>query len=156
MSTCNFQPMKYEMPLVCGGLGFYEDYRESYEEYDGDEYTLDMFYDDLNMEFDDAACLAKEFSEDLKFHEVSVKGGYYQGFQFYVTEAIGYYGDFEMLDNDEAHVYYDMCRSKVKRKVDAEKKKIRKWLDKMVSEYGYEKLALKGIFSNGEAVYERA
>lgn len=155
MSTANFAPMRYKMPLVVGGLGFYEDYKESYDKYDSDEYTLDMFHDDLNMEFDDAAHLAKDFSEKLTFHEVSVKGGYYQGFQFYVTENIGYYGDFDMLDNDEAHVYYDMCRSRVKRKADAEKNKIRRWLDKIVSEYGYEKLNLAGTFSNGEAVYQR-
>lgn len=157
MSTSNFEPMKYDMPLVCGGLGYYEDYKKEYESVYDEEYTEDMFYYDLDCEFDYAVELAEEFSEGLKYHEVTVKGGYYQGFQFYVEETCKG-GDLDKnspycIDNEDAHYWYDMCRSKVLRSAEAEKRKINKWLEEIGKMEGFEILVCGGVFSNGEAIY---
>lgn len=160
MSTCNFAPMYFGMPLVCGGLGNFEDYKSDYEEQMDEEYTENMFFDDLNMEFDEASCLAEDFSDELRFHQVSVKSGYYAGFQFVVDEVCDC-GCFDKdspysIDNEDAHYYYGECRSKVLRKADAEKKKIRKWLEHLPEVFGpLEILECIGVFSNGEVVYRR-
>ncbi len=160
MSTSNFEPMEYDMPLVCGGLWDFEDYKESYEESCDGEYTEGMFLADLDFEFENAVDLAESFSEGLKYHEVTVKGGYYCGFQFVVNETCNG-GDLDKdspycIDNEDAHYYYDMCRSKVLRAADAEKRKIRKWLNEVGDMPLFEKLCCVGVFSNGEAVYQRA
>ena len=155
MSTSNFMPMKYGMPLICGGLGSFDEYKKVYEENLGEEYSEDMYRDDLNYEFDDAANLADAFSDTLSFHKVSVMGGYYQGFQFYVDETCTC-GDLEKtspycIDNDDARYCYDMTRSEVLRRAASEKKKIKKWL----ADVGkvYDVLECLGHFSNGEALY---
>lgn len=158
MSTCNFEPMEYGMPLVCGGLGYYEDYKECYEEEFGEEYTEDMFYFDLDCEFDNARILAEKFSDDLKYHKVSVQSGYYQGFQFIVNELYDNMFDLDKespycIDNEDANYYFGMCRSKVLRSADAEKRKINKWLEEMGKMGGFEILVCGGVFSNGEAIY---
>ena len=157
MSTANFMPMKYGMPLICGGLGDFEDYKRSYEDELGEEYTEDIFIEDLRFEFDEAADLAEEFTDTLKFHKVTVKSGYYTGFQFFVEETCDC-GDLEKdspycIDNDDARYCYDMTRSDVLRKAAAEKKKIRRWLTEKSSMY--EILECVGVFSSGEAVYVR-
>ena len=141
MSCPNFEQMKYGMPMVCGGL---------YLEEDEDEY----------WEFKDASYLAKEFTKELKYHDVNVQSGYYYGFQFVVDEKRSSQFDLDKdseycIDNEDAHYYYNMCRSQVIRKADAEKRKIRKWLEKIAEDYGYEILVRTALFSNGEAVYER-
>ena len=141
MSCPNFEPMKYGMPMVCGGL---------YLEEDNDEY----------WEFKDASYLAEKFTKELKYHDVNVQSGYYSGFQFVVDEKRSSQFDLDKdseycIDNEDAHYYYDMCRSQVIRKADAEKRKIRKWLEKIAEDYGYEILVRTALFSNGEAVYER-
>lgn len=141
MSCPNFEPMKYGMPMVCGGL---------YLEEDEDGY----------WEFEDASYLAKKFTKELKYHDVNVQSGYYYGFQFVVDEKLSSQFDLDKdseycIDNEDAHYYYNMCRSQVIRKADAEKRKIRKWLEKIAEDYGYEILVRTALFSNGEAVYER-
>lgn len=159
MGTCNFEPMEYDMPLVCGGLGSFDDYKESYEEnsFDDCEYTEDMFWDDLNFEFELAEEMAEEFSDSLKYHEVSVQSGYYNGFQFVVRETCKG-GDLDKdspycIDNEDAQYWYGICRSKVLRAAEAEKRKIRKWLEKAGEAPMFEILVCVGVFSNGEAVY---
>ena len=157
MSTRNFKPMEYGMPLVCGGLRDYEDLKAEYEEEFGEEYTEGMYYFDLECEYDEAAYMAEDFSRGLKYHKVSVKSGYYVGFQFVVEEDCEA-GDLEKdspycIDNEDAHYYYGMCRSKVLREADAEKRKINKYLESL--DGMYEILVCVGVFSNGEAIYEK-
>ena len=141
MSCPNFKQMDYDMPMVCGGL------------YVDDEY-------DAWWEFEEACRLASSFSEELEFHEVTVEGGYYYGFQFVVEEKNSRMFDLDKdspycIDNEDAHYYYGMCRSRVVRKAFSEKCKIKNWLEKIASEYDYEILVRTALFSNGEAVYER-
>ena len=155
MGTRNFSTANYDMPLVIGGLLDFDELKESYEEYNEEEYTKWMFEDDLWFDCDNAQWIAKNFTEGLKYHEIEVEGGYYYGYQFQVYERMGYKGTYEMdeLDNEDCHQYYGECRSKVARKVKSEKNKIRKWLKELVKDYGYTEIECVGVFSNGEAVY---
>ena len=137
MATANFKRMEY-----------------------GEEYTEFMYEMDIEDEFNCAKELAEEFTENLIFHDVTVEGGYYQGFQFYVEEKYTKYFDLDKnseycIDNDDAHYYFDMCRSKALRAADAEKRKIEKWLNNLAAN-GFEKLVCIARFSNGEAIYKRA
>ena len=143
MSACNFKPMEYDMPLIV---------MTDFEDEDG---NFDEFM--AQDEFQFAQELAENFSDDLTFFDVNVESGYYVGFQFTVT---GKYEDaFDLdrsspycLDNDDAHCYFDMCRSEALRKADVEQRKIRKWLTSLKDD-GYTELELVGIFSNGEGLY---
>lgn len=139
MATANFRPMLYDMPLVCGGM-------EDLPEWDAYE------------EFYDAERLADDFTENLKYHEVIVIGGYYAGFQFYVTEKYENLFDLDRgseyaIDNADARYYFDLCRSRVLRDAEAEKRRIARWLNNL---QGYEHLKIHGRFSNGETLYVRA
>lgn len=141
MSCPNFQQMNFDMPMVCGGL-----------------YAEDEL--DACFEYEDACHLARKFTEELVYHDVYIVGGHYYGFQFFVDEKEGRKFDLDKtspycIDNEDANYYYGMCRSKVLKKADAEKRKIRKWLEKIAEENGYEILVRTAIFSNGEARYER-
>ena len=144
MSTANFRDMEYGMPMVCGGFTEY------------DEETGDYFYDE--WESREAERLAEEFTDSLVFHNVTIEGGYYDGFQFWIEEK--YSGQFDLdkdseycIDNEDAHYYFDMCRSKAIRAADAEKRKIAKWLEKVAAENGYSILVVTARFSNGETIY---
>ena len=96
-----------------------------------------------------------EFEEDneLKFHKISLRDGYYTGIQFWVedTEDFGKYMD--DFTNEDCHYYYDMCRSKAIRAYNGEVTKINRFIKKLAKEYGFKKLNILGRFSNGEVVY---
>ena len=159
MSTANFKPMKYGMPMVCSDLDF-DEQKKQYEEETGEEYTEYHYYDDLDYMFEDAAQLAENFTENLRFHKVTVESGYYFGFQFYVSEK--YEDEFDLnadsrycIDNDDARYYFDMYRSQVLRAADAEKRRIEKWLESLNGTNGMYILVCTGRFSSGEATYGR-
>lgn len=159
MSTANFAEMEYGMPLVCGGIKSFDEMAKAYEEETGEEYSEGLYEWDLQDEFETAEQLAEEFSDSLTFHDVRIESGYYQGFQFYVEEKFSKYFDLDKeseycIDNEDAHYYFDMCRSKAIKAADAEKRKIAKWLEKL-QENGFEILVCKAKFSNGEALYSR-
>lgn len=137
MSTANFKSMEYGMPMVCGGMN--EDEFDNMIEYERAEY------------------LAENFTADLQFHDISIECGHYQGFQFYVEEKYSGYFDLDKeskccIDNEDAHYYFDMCRSKAIRAADAEKRKINKWLENLEND-GFVILVCAVRFSNGEAYY---
>lgn len=145
MSTANFKPMKYNMPLVCN-FGYYDD--------DG---NIDQFL------IDDQYCYAKgimkEFADDLVYHDISIESGYYLGFQFYVSEKYESLFDLDKqseycIDNEDAHYYFGNCRSKVLRAADSEKRKIRRWLESL-RDSGFDVLVVVDVFSNGEVVYDK-
>ena len=158
MGTTNFKRMRYGMPMVCGYLD-YDEMKEDYEAETGEEYTDWMYYEDQDDLFCEAQELAAEFSEKLKYHTVTVEPGYYDGFQFWVQEKSRGYFNFDKesdycIDNEEAHYYYDLCRSKVLRAAEAEKRKISKWLYDLNGK-GYEILVCVGIFSDGTGIYKK-
>ena len=158
MGTTNFMRMGYGMPMVCGHLDYLE-MKEDYEAETGEEYAEWMYYDDQEEQFREAEELAAEFSENLKYHTVSVEPGYYDGFQFWVQEKSDGYFNFDKdsercIDNEDAHYYYDLCRSKVLRAAEAEKRKISRWLESLDGN-GFEILVCVGIFSDGTGVYKK-
>lgn len=160
MSAPNFRPMQYGMPMVCGGDEDFEEMKELYEKDTGYEYSYGMYLEDLENDFNEADDLAKAFSENLIFHDVTVESGYYSGFQFYVEEKYSAKFDLDRdseycIDNEDAHYYFDLCRSRAIRAADAEKRKIRKWLEKLAENSGYDVLVCTAVFSNGEACYSK-
>lgn len=149
MATPNFRTMPYSMPLICGPT--YRQYENRYMEEYGEELTDDelgwMQQDDL----DDACYLAKEFSENLVFYRVTVVGGYYDSFQFFVEENPGA-EDIEEISNEDAHYYFDTCRSRAIRAAERERRKIYTWLLSL-KKCGFNEVVCTALFSNGEAWY---
>lgn len=157
MSTANFRSMEYGMPMVCGGMFDYDEMAKGYKEETGEEYSEDLFEWELQDEYKRAERLAQLFTENLMFHDVTIESGYYQGFQFYVEEKYSNYFDLDKkseycIDNEDAHYYFDMCRSKAIRAADTEKRKIARWLESLVNE-DFDILVCVARFSNGEAAY---
>ena len=110
------------------------------------------FYYDIFHGHDGFKKVMEEFNNELTFHELTFKSGYYDGVQLFVEEK----DNPHELDNEDCNYYYDMCRSKAIRKYDAEIRKINKWMDKVAVQYGWRELHCLGIFSNGEAIYQYA
>lgn len=106
----------------------------------------------------------KELNRELNFYEITLKGGYYGGIQFYVKvdhDLYQYYGNnldsiVEGIDNEDTRYYYDMCKSEFKRKITSEVNFINKKLMPLLAKKtGFEHYNCIGIFSNGEAIYEK-
>lgn len=159
MGTANFKPMEYGMPMVCGGMEDFEDLAEKYMAEFGEELTEGAYYGYLEDAAENAQEIAENFTENLKFHDVTIIGGYYYGFQFYVEEKFSARFDLDRnseycIDNDDAHYYFDMCRSAAIRAADAEKRKICRWLENLAKR-GYSMLVCTARFSNGEAMYRK-
>jgi len=156
MSAPNFKPMEYNMPMVCGGMNYWEQ-KEAYEKEYEEEYTPEMFYMDTEEEFNEAQAMAENFTGNLKFHDVTVIGGYYEGFQFWVEEKYSGYFDLDKgsrycIDNEDARYYFDMYRSQALRAAESEKRKIERWLESL-NGHGFEILVCTGRFSDGSATY---
>ena len=112
----------------------------------------ESFYYDIYNGYDGFKEVMEELNDNLTFHEITFKSGYYDGVQLYVEEKENPHE----LDNEDCRYYYDMCRSQAIRKYDAEIRKINKWMDKVATQHGWKELYCLGIFSNGEAIYEYA
>lgn len=154
MSCPNFKHMLYGLPMIVSRT-----YKQMAQEYDED-FDDDLYGLLIQEDFSAAQDLAESFSGLLKYHTVSVEGGYYEGFQFYVEELYASQFDLDTssaycIDNDEAHYYFDECRSKALRNADAEKRKIERWL-KDRAKNGFNHIVCRGAFSNGEAIYDFA
>ena len=160
MSTVNFRTMDYDLPLVIGGVydsDTIEHWKNEYLAEYGEEmtereleYEFQMYAED---DFAEATRLAEDFNESLKFYKMEVVGGYYEGFQLFVSGI--WFDDYEEMDNNDAHYYFDMCRSKALRAEKSEMRKIEKWLHSITSDYGYQIIECIGRFSNGKAVYRK-
>lgn len=148
-----FEPIDEEDPdecPLCGAQLGYEDRHFHHAE-------ADYFFDTVNEAID-------EVNSELSFFRISLKSGYYAHAQFYVTltdhaDSAGFTAeafDFSDVENEDTHYYFDCCRSVAIRKFEREQRKVEKALENLANEYGFEKLSCVGIFSNGEAVYERA
>lgn len=75
MSTSNFKPMNYELPLIVGGIG--ENEEENY------------------WDWEVAEDLVNSYNDNLEYYKVGIISGYYVGFQFYVDENNWFYWDDE-------------------------------------------------------------
>lgn len=146
MGTPNFRTQD-NFPLYVHNLDFYLYDPETEEETGYDECEAQDFCDGVQRGID-------KINNDFDWHKITLKGGYYAGCQFYV-EAKESRADLEEMDNRESNRDYGECKSKVLRRYDSEQNKVKKALAKLAKEYCFVQLSCVGIFSNGEAVYER-
>ena len=124
--------------------------------------NVEARYDELDNEiyFDEVAHDLSKLSEDLEFFTVAAKGGYYGGVQFDVEwkrdiRGWGAAGDPEDLDNEDAHFYFDCCRSVMLRKYQRERRKLEKKLEELAEFHGFERYGVAAQFSNGETWYTK-
>lgn len=170
MSTANFDSRQLGFPLyvhdncyskVCPECSMWNTAEaEVCQECGHDLSDEEPTYDECDTEyyFNEADTALRRLSEELEFFNLSVVSGYYCGFQFDVTFKMkwGCELDPEELDNEDAHYYFDCCRSEMLRRYQRERRKLGKKLAELADFYGFEEIVCVGIFSNGEAVYERA
>lgn len=154
MGTCNYITQKdfdlYTVEYSKPTQEEIEDYMIETGEMFDEDFDREIFYDDTCRE---AERLARELSKELMFHDIEITSGYYSGIQTYIKE---YYDDIEQLDNEDCHYHFDMCRSIAIRKYKAEVNKInKKLLPLFEKELGFDHIRCIGVFSNGEAIYER-
>lgn len=116
-------------------------------------------YDDVQEEWlcDEVKSRMDEINKELTFFQVGLESGYYVGVQFDVNFKMrwGCELDPEELDNEDAHYYFDCCRSEMLRRYQRERRKLGKKLKELADYHGFEEIVCVGRFSNGEAVYER-
>ena len=144
MGTCNYITQSdFDLYIYDENLDETLDENEAVANYD-----FSMMY-----AYKEAERLAGELSSILMFHNIKIKSGYYTGIQTYVES---YCNDIEQLDNEDCQYYYNMCRSKTIRKYNAEVNRInKKFLPLFKKELGFDRIICVGVFSNGEAIYER-
>ena len=105
-----------------------------------------------------------ELNRELQFFDIILKDGHYIGLQFYVEldKNLYNYGStadevLEYIDNEDSRYYFDMCKSQLKKRLYSEINFInKKVMPLMAQRLGLEKYNCVGIFSNGEAIYEKA
>lgn len=158
MGTCNYISQK-DFDLYIIEYEASEEYIKEYEEINECEFDIEwdseIFYEDIYRE---AERLANKLNEELMFYQIEIRSGYYCGLQTIVqgTDWYDSYYDIEDVSNDDCHYYFDMCRSKAIRKHNAEVNKInKKLLPLFKNELGFDHIRCIGVFSNGEAVYQR-
>ena len=173
MSTPNFRTQTDFDLYVYDGSATQEqidDMREAneYDESISDEKIYEWVTDD-NYRFviEDFNYALKEvlgsLKKDLQFFNIELRDGYYVGLQFYVNmdKDLSYFGGdvdevLEYIDNEDTRYHYDMCKSEFKRKFLQEVKFINKKVLPLLAKYlGFEQYRCIGVFSNGEAVYEK-
>lgn len=115
-------------------------------------YVIDPEETDFDFLFEELETEADRTNEDLLFHKISVRSGYYTGMQLFV-ETVGEIP--EDCDNNECRYNWDMFRSVAIRKYEAEQRKIRRWMKQTAQYYNMTCLEVSGRFSDGTAVYQR-
>lgn len=167
MSTANFNSNQLGFPLyvhedvyskVCPECGAWNmETADVCEECGENLENVDARYDAYDTEYlsDEVWSDLRSINENLEFFRLGIASGYYSALQFDVdwNERIG---DPEDLDNEDAHYYFDCCRSEMLRRYQRERRKVGKKLKELAEFYGFEEIVCIGHFSNGEAVYERA
>lgn len=115
-------------------------------------------YEELELIYNEAKWLATSLNNELTFYKIIITEGYYVGLQTFIqgTEWQIQTEHFEELNNEGCHYYFGMCRSEAIRKHNAEVNKInKKLLPLFEKELGFDHIKCVGVFSNGEAIYER-
>lgn len=137
MATSNFAPVKFDLPLIVGGID------------EEDENILDMEYEDTQAMLD-------QFNATLDHFEVVLEGGYYCGYQFNVKELKDYW-DFENIDeltDDDADYFWGDTAENIIKEFKYEFGRIKEYFD-LLPTWGFTKLGVVGTFSNGETVYRK-
>ena len=160
MSICNFETQKdFDLYIACYELPT-EDEQEQYIIETGQQYNAEfeshIFYQDAIENFN---FLVKNFlkqkNRSLQFFKPELKDGYYSGIQTYFEFVNQYFDGIDDMDNEDAHYYFDMNKSTLKRKYQSEINFInKKLLPYIKNNSDFERLQLVEVFSNGEAIYE--
>ena len=161
MSTPNFKTLDWDLPLIVGGVG--EDYdirkKEFEESFDDEKYSSDIYEEEINTFCESLQDDLDDFNHKISHFRVSLKSGYYNGFQFDVEETDNYYNyeTIKDIDDEDANYYYGMTAKDIKAEFESDLDKIRKLLEsyKQSDPYLIE-LNCIGVFSNGEAIYKKA
>ena len=159
MATANFKPMNFDMPLVIGGTIYdYDNYKKEWEEENGDEYTEDMFYSDMQLEAEGEQENLKEINNELTFFEIELESGYYDGWQWQVNWLDTYLDYEQIIDDDEftdedADYFYGDTAKNIRKQVEEEKQKCKEYLLEL-KKRGYKEIYKVAQFSNGEAIYK--
>ena len=158
MGTCNYitqsdfdlYTIAYSRPTQEEIENFIIETGEMFDE----DFDCEMFYHDM---YRNAKQLAARLTNELIFHEINIGFGYYDGLQTFVKSGDwDCYHNIEDMDNDACKYYFGMCRSKAIRKHNAEVNRInKKLLPLFEKKLGFDHIRCIGVFSNGEAIYER-
>lgn len=149
MSTCNF--------VTQSDFDLYI-YDEDLDDTLDEDTAINNYDFSMACVYEESKRLAKEFNKELMFYQIEIRSGYYCGLQTIIQPTDWYHGynNVEDISNDDCHYYFDMCRSKAIRKHKAEVNKInKKLLPLFKKEIGFDHIRCIGVFSNGEAIYER-
>ena len=164
MATSNFKSMK-DFPLIVHG-DIYEkicpecgcgqnDENEKCEICGADMSNAERIHDDYSEQYisDEMQKVADALNEKVSdFFEVTVESGYYSGVQFYVDDKTW---KIEEIDNEDAHITYDCCRSEALRRYKVARNTILRGLKKAKEDFGLDEIAVVARFSNGETLYEK-
>lgn len=95
----------------------------------------------------------------LKYHEISLVSGYYDGVQLYVkltcdAENAGLDNP-DTVSNEDCKYYLGECRSATLQQYNREIRKVCTILEKLAKDYGMVKLNVFVRFSNGEIWYSK-
>lgn len=134
----------------------------------------DFDYEFIKREFDDEKEILlnhyKKYRKyGLNYLDIELKCGYYTGLQFYITPSKylkGYdNGEFyrdiykwiEQFSNEDTW-YIDSCNKSIfKKHFESEMNFVnKKLLPRLAKVLGFEKYKCIGVFSNGEAIYEKS
>ena len=143
---CSFEPDADECSECNTDLS---DVEPDFDEFAADEYRYEL----LNS--------IKQENENLLFHKITIRAGYYDGLQLYVhltnyADQAGFTENGpEYVDNESCRYYLDMFRSQAIRKYQAEQRKVEKALERLGRAYGMDKLGIYARFSNGETWYTK-
>lgn len=100
-----------------------------------------IFYEDILEGYDGFRSVMEDFNEELRFYELEFSSGYFDGVQILVSEKYCY--DMSDTKRWNKKLYREECL-------------IRRFLNNVSTQYGWRKLNLVAMFSNGEALYRYA
>lgn len=109
-----------------------------------DEYLLELVQDKID-----------EVNEKLKFYQLELRNGYYEGTQIFIREGDETPDEFA-IKNYFSFDWYGVNRYILRRMINAEKKLINNKILPLFKEYGFDKYFVVARFSSGETWYEKA
>lgn len=130
------------------------DYAEEGGDYENCGYKGECASTNQEWFYGDAVGAIDRANDQLKYHKIELKSGYYDGVQLFVVAEHDDEG-IESMDNTDAWYYFDMCRSKAIRAWKADKNLVNKVMKELAKELGMIEIRMVARFSNGEALYEK-
>lgn len=163
MSTPNFKTMR-SFPLyvkanarikVCPKCGVISDYSTDICDSCGADLSnveseYSEYFDQLAFHDIQEDCFTLE-KEELKFHGLEAYPGYYSGIQLLVTVK----HNPSCMSNAETKREFGMYRSNAILAYEREQRKIRRAMSAIAHDHHMIRMRCYGIFSNGEAFYEK-